>query len=1042
MMTNCKKMTTLLLALAVIFGMASVSFADKEPIENVPASINPLYVRPGTGDTLKDPDETIREEEPEYDLSDQAKMMQPRVSDLTRQFPSTAFLTESFETSVPPAGWGSLVTNVNDPTATWHQAASAYDGLASAQVLYDGVLVAPQDEWMYTPALDFSAATADLKLNFAWLMSYYWGVDPYDNYDLEVWISTDGGATYPTKLWDESGEGVFSTWVWYEESISLAAYVGQSNVKIGFRYLGQDGAQANVDFVSIEDNPPPLGRCCYGDPLAPTCAMLTMSACDALGGDWDISLDCSTPCPVAGVGDDCNNPIPVTVPPLASLPYTLANQTNCGHSNSYSNTCLGSYDGGEDVMFEVTISQTGSYNITLDPKGSIWSGMLIDASCPPNATTCLGVVSSSTGTPKMIAGLTLAAGTYYIMVDTWPTPDCIPDFDITFEEAPPASDCGNPTLVTVPSMASLPYTVAGQTTCGLLDTYNNTCLGYYDGGEDHIYEVTITEGGVYQITLDPKGTTYSGMLIDATCPPNATTCLGVVSSSSGSPKSINGLTLSPGTYYIMVDTWPSPTCIPSYDIIFNEAPLPPPNDQCANATPVGEVTNLPWSTEAAGHDEAGTCLTSPNIWYVYTPTMTGNAIISLCGSSFDTRMAVYDGYSCTPLPTLIECNDDACGLQSEVLTPVIAGQQYLIEVGGYSANVGTGVLTISVCTPPYNDNCENANIQTTFPAVITGDNTCSSNQCTSFPGNHVWEAFTLTADANVTISYQGTTPAFENAWLNLALDCPCTGLADGFTYAGSYTFAPDGNVVINWACLKPGTYYYPVLEEPGASGPYQLTISASFYATGCYCPAQSNSAAYEYISRVELVDIDNSSGASNYTDYTALQTTLYIGRTYQATVEVGSGYSTDEGWLFIDWNNDFDFDDAGETIAMAGSPGAGPYTATLVPPVGSVEAPTRMRVRMFDGYYNAPTPCGNTSYGEVEDYTLVLDSYVCGDANGDGVLDMNDVLYLIGYMFQYGPAPVPYFAGDCTGDDIVNINDVVYLAGYLFHGGNPPVCPF
>jgi hypothetical protein len=90
-------------------------------------------------------------------------------------------------------------------------------------------------------------------------MSYYWGVSPNDNYDMEVWISTDGGTTYSTKLWDESGEGTFSNYVFYEESISLSAYVGQSNIKIGFRYVGADGAQGNFDlFRSRTTRRPPV----------------------------------------------------------------------------------------------------------------------------------------------------------------------------------------------------------------------------------------------------------------------------------------------------------------------------------------------------------------------------------------------------------------------------------------------------------------------------------------------------------------------------------------------------------------------------------------------------------------------------------------------------------------------------------------------------------------------------------------------------------------------------------------------------------------
>jgi hypothetical protein len=61
-----------------------------------------------------------------------------------------------------------------------------------------------------------------------------------------------------------------------------------------------------------------------------------------------------------------------------------------------------------------------------------------------------------------------------------------------------------------------------------------------------------------------------------------------------------------------------------------------------------------------------------------------------------------------------------------------------------------------------------------------------------------------------------------------------------------------------------------------------------------------------------------------------------------------------------------------------------------------------------------------------------------GDANGDGLINSADVVYLINYLFKGGPAPVPLEAGDCNGDGIINSADVVYLINYLFKGGPPP----
>jgi len=128
-------------------------------------------------------------------------------------------------------------------------------------------------------------------------------------------------------------------------------------------------------------------------------------------------------------------------------------------------------------------------------------------------------------------------------------------------------------------------------------------------------------------------------------------------------------------------------------------PFPPPsssNDDCQNAKLIGNVTGLAFDTSDATFDGPGHCLTSPNIWYIYNATCTGEATVSLCGSSYDTRLAVYSGGGCNPsYSRLIECNDDSCGWQSEVTLDVTAGQQYLIEVGGFGDNTGEGLISIS-----------------------------------------------------------------------------------------------------------------------------------------------------------------------------------------------------------------------------------------------------------------------------------------------------------------------------------------------------------
>ena len=135
-----------------------------------------------------------------------------------------------------------------------------------------------------------------------------------------------------------------------------------------------------------------------------------------------------------------------------------------------------------------------------------------------------------------------------------------------------------------------------------------------------------------------------------------------------------------------------------------------------------------------------------------------------------------------------------------------------------------------------------------------------------------------------------------------------------------------------------------------------------------YCTASGG--CVEYISGVQVGSINNTgtSCSGGYADYTALSTNMEIGKSYTITVTNGFPSSLDRCGIWIDWNQDKDFDDAGEAITVNGTPGGGPYTATITPPDGAVLGNTRMRVRIV--YNTTSTACGASSYGETEDYTI------------------------------------------------------------------------
>ncbi len=122
-----------------------------------------------------------------------------------------------------------------------------------------------------------------------------------------------------------------------------------------------------------------------------------------------------------------------------------------------------------------------------------------------------------------------------------------------------------------------------------------------------------------------------------------------------------------------------------------------PNDCCVDATPIGEVTDMPFDTTGANGDGPNSCvgINGHDVWFLYTATCDGRVRIDLCGSTFDTALAVYDGANCGAAPLMI-CNDDDCGLQSGAVIPAVSGNSYLIQIGGFAGAMGTGDLTI-VC---------------------------------------------------------------------------------------------------------------------------------------------------------------------------------------------------------------------------------------------------------------------------------------------------------------------------------------------------------
>ena len=68
-------------------------------------------------------------------------------------------------------------------------------------------------------------------------------------------------------------------------------------------------------------------------------------------------------------------------------------------------------------------------------------------------------------------------------------------------------------------------------------------------------------------------------------------------------------------------------------------------------------------------------------------------------------------------------------------------------------------------------------------------------------------------------------------------------------------------------------------------------------------------------------------------------------------------------------------------------------------------------------------------------------TFICGDVDGDDVVNIIDITYLITYLYFEGPPPPVMASGDVNSDGVVNILDITYLLNYLYKGGPDPNCP-
>jgi chitodextrinase len=201
------------------------------------------------------------------------------------------------------------------------------------------------------------------------------------------------------------------------------------------------------------------------------------------------------------------------------------------------------------------------------------------------------------------------------------------------------------------------------------------------------------------------------------------------------------------------------------------------------------------------------------------------------------------------------------------------------------------------------------------------------------------------------------------------------------TSASSWTTNAVATTSTSLSGLSASTTYEVQVRSTCSSGSSAYSSSVNLTTSAVqlnYCASKGNNVNDEYIEKVVLGTINNTStGGSGYSDHTSISTNLEIGESNTITITPKwTGTIYDEGYgVWIDYNKDGDFSDAGETVWTKAKSKTTPVSGTFTVPASAVIGSTRMRVVLK---YNAtPTACETSfSYGEVEDYTVNITAAV------------------------------------------------------------------
>ena len=317
-------------------------------------------------------------------------------------------------------------------------------------------------------------------------------------------------------------------------------------------------------------------------------------------------------------------------------------------------------------------------------------------------------------------------------------------------------------------------------------------------------------------------------------------------------------------------------------------------------------------------------------------------------------MSTNGGTTWTPLETYNSSNTPGNSINTEIYDiPTVTSNSVKFAYYASAGTVSDG--------PDYDFFIDNFIVQT-IPSTAP---TCASNVvatisagCGNFPTVISWNA---TSGADGYKLSLGTTPG--------GTDILNAQVVNGVNY--SYTGAINA------------TYYYKLVPF-NANGDAVGCVEQSFTtaATGCYCPSVPTSNDGNGITNVQLVTTNFPTTDVTYFDHSATTVNLSQGINNNVQVTFATGFTYDTN-IWIDFNNDLDFEDAGELVLTGvASTNANPTTlnASFVMPATAPLGVRKMRIGTADSGQVPPSPCYSGSWGVTLDFSVNIVAPSCTPA--------------------------------------------------------------